>query len=79
MQNSLYKEYKCNKCGEIIMRCDYCVDISSDEAPIDIYEGEENQEVICFDDGESHFHDKNCLYSYIDKWSKHGKLEKFNE
>jgi hypothetical protein len=67
-------EYKCNRCYNKVSVCDHCANDSSEIAPIDKFEGEDNIEILCFNDGEMHFHDERCRDEYMDEWTELGKL-----
>ena len=67
-------EYKCSRCYNKVSVCDYCASDSSELAPIDKFEGEDNTEILCFNDGEMHFHNERCRDEYMDEWTESGKL-----
>jgi hypothetical protein len=39
-----------------------------------IVENEDNIEILCFNDGEMHFHNERCRDEYMDEWTELGKL-----
>jgi hypothetical protein len=68
------KKYECSACGKIVSECDQCANDGSEFAQIDKFEGEPNTEIMCFSDGEAHFHEERCQKDYMDEWTQFGTL-----
>ena len=68
------KKYECSVCNKSVSVCDKCANDSSELAPIDEFEGKSNTEILCFNDGEMHFHDERCRDEYMDEWTQFGTL-----
>ena len=68
------KKYQCSVCDKSVSECDQCANDGSENAQIDKFEGDPNTEILCFNDGELHFHDERCQDIYYDEWTEFGKL-----
>ena len=64
----------CSICYKKVSECDQCSNDSSELAPIDKFENEDNIEILCFNDGEMHFHNERCRDEYMDEWTELAKL-----